>query len=656
MNRIILTLVVLLFPVFALAQDDFGFPFGKIAYADFDLKAYPGDTAAEAYVIKEVAEAHFDYDNIGKIIFTYHTKIRILQQSGAGRGDISVLLRKSGADKEEIKGFWASAYNLVNNKIEESRWDPKSLFIERNDGYDVAKFAIPNVRAGSVIEYRYVIESPFTYNFRTWEFQSDIPKVYCEFWTVIPANFVFNITLRGYLQLTERNDAIVDNCIIRSGAESNCVSTRYIMKDVPAFREEEYMVAKGNYLSAINFELAEYRRFNGGVDKYTREWKDADEELKQQESFGLQLKRGRNVFQGLLDESVLSEADPLKKAMKIYDLVKFGMKWNGVRGAYTDVGIKRAVETRTGNVADINLALVVALREAGLEADPVMLATRDREQPKELHPVLNDFNYVVARLKVGEKQYLLDAVDHLLPFGLISEDCYNGKGRVIAESGSYWIDLKPTDRKRIVSQINLKLSTEGVMTGTITHSYYGYAAVDQRRKMLGFNDEKSYVDQVKAKNHALEVKGYQRTMEADLSKAISETYTVEIAAFDSPTATHFLFNPLFENRMVSNPFKTEARIYPVDFGVPQEQNIIVAVEYPDNFEVSSVPDKVGLALPNAGGRYVYGAVTDGKKLSISNLMTISRAIYSPEEYPFLRELYARRIQAENADIIFQRKK
>jgi hypothetical protein len=660
MNRITLTLVILLCPVFALAQENYGFPFGKTTYAEIDLKTFPADTSAEAYVIKELAEAHVDYETNNRIIFTYHAKVKILKQSGASRGDIIVLLGKafSGSNKEDIRSVQASAFNLVNNKIEETKIDPKSVFIERNGKkrYDEAKFAIPNVRQGTIIEYQYTIVSPFLRNFRRWEFQSDIPKVYSEYWTVIPGNYVYNISLRGYLNLTDKKDDIIQGCIeAGNGGSAACASTRYVMKNIPAFKAEEYMTAKENYMSAINFELSELRHWDGRVDRITKEWKDADEELKMDDRFGQQLRKSRNVFEGRLDASILSETDPMKKAMKVFDYVKFSLNWNDTYGAYTEVGVKRVVEEKKGNVADINLALIAALRQADLYAEPVMLATRHIERPVELYPVLTDFNYVVAKLNLGDKFYLLDAVDDFNPFGLISEFCYNGKGRVISEAGSYWIDLKPADRSRIVTQVNFKLSKEGMMNGTVTHTYYGYAGVDQRKKLIDFSDEKTYVADVKSKNHQLEITSYTRTMEDDLLKPLVEVFGVEINVFDAQQ-THYLFNPFFNGRLDKNPFVTEKRNFPVDYGVPLERTLIVLIEYPENVEITSLPDKVGMVLPNSGGKYIYAALADGSKLSINNVFSISKPIYQPEEYPFLRELYARRIQAESADIIFQKKK
>ncbi|HMJ69579.1 MAG TPA: hypothetical protein VK508_11805 [Cyclobacteriaceae bacterium] len=660
MTRITLTLVVLLSPVLALAQDDTYFTFGKVTYAEIDKKTYPADTSAEAYVIKELAEAHVDYETNNKLIFTYHVKVKVLKQAGARLGDILVLLRKgAGSAKEEIRAVQASAFNLVNNKIEETKMEYSAVFVERNGKkrHDEAKFVIPNVRAGTIIEYKYEIESPFLYNFRKWEFQTDIPKMHSEYWTIIPGNYVYNITLRGYLKITETKEDVIQKCVTSGGgASAACASTRYIMKDIPAFKEEEHMTAKENYMSSINFELSEVRHWDGRINKITKEWKDADEELRQDEKFGQQLRKNRDTFEDRLVASILSDADPLSKAKKVYDHVKFAMVWNDYYGAYTDVGIKKALEEKKGNVADINLALVAALRYAGFDADPVMLATRHIERPIEIHPVLNDFNYVIAKLTLGDKVYLLDAVDDYLPFGTISEFCYNGNGRVISEKGSYWMEIKPTDRDRIVTLIILKLSKEGMMNGTITYTYYGYANVDQRKTMLGFTDEKAYLDEVKSNSHDMGIASYTRTMDDDVSKPVVEIFTVEIPAFDSPATSHFLFNPFFTRRLESNPFKTETRNFPVDYGVPIDRNLIVTIEYPDNIEVTSLPDKIGVALPNAGGKYIYAAQADGTKLVINNLLSITKPMYSPEEYPYLRELYARRIQAENADIIFQKKK
>src|SRR3546814_5231157 len=91
----------------------------------------------------------------------------------------------------------------------------------------------------------------------------------------------------------------------------------------------------------------------------------------------------------------------------------------------------KALERRSGNICDINLALIAGLSAAGLDGEAVILSTRDNGVVNDLHPVLSDFNYVVAKVNIGDAHYLLDASDPLLPFGLLPLHCINGKARVI---------------------------------------------------------------------------------------------------------------------------------------------------------------------------------------------------------------------------------
>ncbi len=656
MRNLILTLFVLC-PIIGFSQEYYSFPYGRATFSDFDLKSYPSDTSATAYVIKELAEAHIDYETNNRLIFTYHVKIRILKKEAVERANISVLLRKSAGSKEEIRDVVGSSFDLVNNRIVETKLNSKDVFLEKNGKYyDEAKFAIPNAQVGGVIEYMYTIVSPYLFNFRRWEFQSDLPKMHSEYWTVIPANYVYNVSLRGPFQLADHKTEIVKDCINSgNGSVAECSRNKYLMKDIPAFKEEEFMTAKQNFMSAINFELSEVKHWDGRVDRVTKEWKDADLELKLDANFGTQIKRGDDVVGSAVDVVIAGETDPLAKAKKIFDFVKFHYDWDGSRGYFSE-SLKKAFEEKTGNVGDINLTLLASLRHAGLNADPVLLATRDIERPIEIHPVLSDFNYVIVRLTTGDKTYLLDATDDYLPFGTISTQCYNGKGRVMADAGSSWMEIKPTDRDRTMTQINLKLAEDGKVTGTIQRMYYGYAAIEKRKQLSEYKSTDEYVEKLRAKNHFMTIANYEQTVDnKDLSKAIVEKYGVEWSGFDSPQATHFLFNPILIEHDEKNPFKTEMRMFPVDYGVPVDVNITVTMELPANVEVSSVPDRVAVALPSSGGRYMYFAQVEPTKLAISNILSIAKPVYQPEEYPYLRELYSKMIQAQATDIVIKKK-
>ena len=180
------------------------------------------------------------------------------------------------------------------------------------------KFAIPNVRVGSVIEISYELESPFIFNFRNWEFQSDIPKIKSEYWATIPGNYLYNISLRGYLKLTKNENILIKDCFTPGGGgTADCSRYKWEIDNVPAFVEEDYMTEKSNFVSMINFELSEVDYIDGRKDRVTKEWKDADQELKSSDRFGVQLKRGKSIMDGHIDALLKNETDPLGKAQKI---------------------------------------------------------------------------------------------------------------------------------------------------------------------------------------------------------------------------------------------------------------------------------------------------------------------------------------------------
>ncbi|MEI9919161.1 MAG: transglutaminase domain-containing protein [Bacteroidota bacterium] len=654
--KILLTLLVIgLLPMVVTAQETIGFKYGQVTYRDLDATTYPADTSANAYVIYEFGKTMFDYDNINELIIDYHVKIKILRQEGLSQANIEIPLYKSNTREETIRDIYASSFNTVNGKIVETKLESRSIFTEKNGKYyNFTKFAIPNAKVGSVIEYQYRMRSPFIFNFRTWDFQSDIPKVVSEYHTIIPANFTFNVTLRGYLNLANHDSEIAAECFRVSGGTADCAISKYAMKDIPAFKDEEFMTAKANFLSSIRYELQQVKDFNGAINKYTKEWKDADQEFRNSADFGQQLKRGENVVEDKVKSITLGENDPLTKAKLIYDFVKFHYIWDEVYGLFTEYGIKKAFEEKKGNIADINLTLIVALRSAGFSVDPVALGTRGHGRPVELHPVMSDFNYVIAKLDLDGKTYLLDAVDDYLPFGSISLRCYNGIGRVLNSEGSYWMDIKPAERDRSATMISLSIADNGEMTGTITETYFGYAAVRQRKEMAEFQDEKSYLEKQKASNHFFTITSYERTGVDDLSKPVVEKFGVQLTAFD-PGAQHFLFNPFLVGRTETNPFKTDTRMFPVDFAVPLDRSITIVVDFPESFEVTSMPDKVGLAIPKAGGRYIFGAQVMGNKLTMNNVLGIARPVFAPEEYPYLKEIYSKMLQAQGADVIFKKK-
>ena len=659
MRVVQITLLLTTLSIAAVAQQ-YGFPFGKTLFDELTMTTYERDTTASAVVLNEFGNAYIDSENYN-LIFNYHVKIKILKKDGLSQADIAIPLYKSTTGKkEELKDIKASTFNLVNNRIEETSLDLRNIYTEDlNKYWDQKKFALPNVRVGSVIEIMYTIESPFIFNFRKWEFQADIPKIQSEYWARIPGNYIYNITLKGFLKLTKNENSLISKCItIGSGygaGSADCAQYKFAIKNIPAFIEEDYLTAKVNYLSAINFELSEIRHFDGRVDKITKEWKDAEQELKKEQRFGGQLRRGKDISQKI-NEVIAGITDPIEKARKIYDFIKTWYRWNDTYGYFSEFGIKKAFDTKTGNIGDINLSLIAALNFGGLSADPMLLSTRRNGLPTEIHPVRSEFNYVVARVLIGDQIFLLDASDPFLMFGMLPERCINGKGRVFTDKGSFWEEIKPKEKSKKITMLNLSLEQDGSFKGTIEHTYYGYRSVDQRKYIASFNSIDEYLNSVKKKLPSTEILSHEVKGFDDFESNITEKFEVVIEGFDDLNKNNLLLNPFFTDKIESNPFKSSERLYPVDFGIPMERTMILTLNIPTEFKLVGKPESNALVLPNAGGKFLFDITLRENQVQVNYSLAINKTVFHSQEYHYLKELFGRIIQTQQTDLVFSKRK
>jgi hypothetical protein len=656
MNRFLLALATALiaFSATANAQD---FDYGKFSHDELNSKSYKNDTSAHAVVLQEFGSARIvDADRI-TLDFDYHVRIKIFDNKGYDNGNIEIPIRVSSDSQEEITDIeGVTYYTNESGEAIKVALDKKNIFtVKDNQYWSTVKFAMPALHNGCVIEYKYHLRSPYFFKFKGWDFQSDIPKISSVYRVRIPAVYNYKISLRGSLPLLEGKQyepGIERDCFSINGIKADCSTFLFAMKDIPAFKEEEYMTSKRNFLSAMNFELEDYTNLSTGAKmKMSKEWKDVDRELKTHENFGSQIKK-KDYFQNKLIPVLAGKITELDKAHAVFHFIQKNIKWNGFLSAYSSDGIRNAFEKHTGNTADINLALITALKSAGINVEPVMISTRDHGQITKIYPVLSEFNYVVGRAEIGGKTYFLDATDPLLSFGLLPLRCLNDQGRVFSlDKPSYWVDFAPQSQSSTYA-LDFKLQENGKLKGTITTFLTGYDAYSKRKAIKQFNTIDEFVENFDEKMPKIKIHKFEIKNIDSLESALVEKYDVEIDVYDNMDAKKLSFNPFILTKISQNPFKLEERSYPVDRGMALTERVTLNIELPTNYKVEYSPKNVGLALPNNGGRFVTSFQTQGNNFNFSHIIQLNKAVYGPNEYPYLKELYNQIILSEKLDLIF----
>jgi len=659
MKRFFFTfLICIAFLKIAFGQD---FQYGAISNEDLDMKAYVKDTSAHAVVLREFGKTTFIVasDNYYKIRFEYHIKIKIFNDKGFDSGSVEIPAYFDNETYENVDDISGTTfYKDENGNVQRADLDQKNVYSEKVSKHWINyKFAMPALKKGCIIEYKYIIESPYWETLHKWEFQTNIPKIYSEYEVHIPAFWVYNASLRGSLKLTKSSAVVESKCFESRGASCDCSLLDNAMADIPAFDEEDYMTSGKNFKSAINFEEVEFTNPSTNEKHVrTKEWKDVDYQLKNDSYFGSQLKK-KSLFKDRLVPVITDKATDLEKAKAVYSYIQTSIKWNErSNGIYSIDGVSKTLDTHSGSVGDINISLIAALNAAGLNASAVLLSTRDNGTVNPLYPVISDFDYVVARVDIGDQNYLLDATDPLLSFGILPFKCLNDKGRVFSlDKPSYWMSLDLPQKEKTTRSFDLTLQEDGKVKGTITNYYSGYEAYKKRKSIKKFNSTDEYVEDLVSKLPKFKILKYNIINIDSLNMPLGETFEVEINLIDKATADKPTFNPFIMDRITTNPFKLAERSYPVDWGMASEERSILTMHLPPQYEVELPPQPISVILPNNGGKFLSSYDAVGNTFTFSDIIQFNKSIYSPAEYPYLKELYNKIISTEKAEMVFRKK-
>lgn len=659
--------ILLLLATFAYTTVLFGqlpnIKFGKVPLADVQMTIYPLDSSAEAVILYDHADIFFTMQDSPsgyyfKMTKDYHIRLKILKKSGLSQATREITFVKRGSmDKTEaILNIEGSTFNIENGSLIEDKLDKKMIFEEKimNDYYR-KKITFPNVKEGSVIEFKYRVETPFGVSIQpdTWYFQGNTPIAWSDYQIVIPSHFYYKITMGGYLPLFLNDQKEVNVDMGHTRYNTNGISYHFIVKDAPAFRNEPFITTPFDYLSKIDFELANYRLPTGEARDFVMDWENVDRTLLGYESFGGQLRKESVVKDELV--AVQSGGATDEKAKAIYNYVKNTYKWDENERFYSADGIKKAVTNKKGNSADINFVLLNLLAEVGYTVSPVILSTRTHGRISEQFPLIDRFNYTIVALEKEDNIVLLDATDPNIPFGILPRRCLNGIGRLVKKGGgSKFIPLNAQAKYVLIEEVNARVNADlGGIEGTYMMKLTGYAAYDFQ-EINKNKDEKKIAAEIQSKNSEWELSEFkfENKLDPDLASAISYQF---VPADVTPNPGMIYIEPMLGAKISENPFKANERIYPVDFGWTTTQSYLGKITIPTNYVIESKPADLVLLLPKKGGRFIYSVKYDDVEnaLIISSALSLAKTIYTAEDYHYLKEFYDRIVQKHTEQIVLK---
>lgn len=665
MKKIILAL---LFPVLLVAQE---YELGKVTLQELNQKNHPSDTSAVAAILFHKGKTYFDYVENSHFILVseIEIKIKIYKKEGLDWANKEIAYYVGGDEDESVIINKATTYNLVNGKIEKTKLNGEGEFKENvNKFWATKKITLPNVKEGSIIEYKYTVKSPYFSNLQDWKFQETIPVDYSEYKTIIPEYYSYNLYSRGSIKLNTIKDAkyrtidIYDKELAARGRNisyqntstkinlSENVTTIYAEK-VPALVEEDYTNNINNYLSSIQYQLASTQFPNKMAKVFSETWDGVAKNINESADFGEELKKDtyfEDDYIKLISGKDLSIED---KINTIFDFVQNHYKWNEMNGIYTDVGVNKAYKDRVGNVAEINITLIAMLRKAGLNANPIFLATRSRAI--NLFPSNTAYNYVICGIEMGDKMLFLDATDKNLKPNVLPTRALNYIGRLVRQnSTSIEVDLSPKSHSKKTIMILATIDNQSIK-GNLKETITENRAFNFRSKNSAISEE-TYLENIEKRLPGFEISEYKIENKTNPDEPVKEDYyftaTNEIEVINDK----LFFKPLMFYALDENPFKQDKRDYPVDFKYPTHDSYTITYNLPQGYVVESMPEKINIATEDNLATFSFLTGNMGNKIQIVSNFYINSSLVPADYYDSLKAFFNQVYLKMNEKIVLKK--
>lgn len=653
LNRFLVAFLLIFWNIYLLTGQAFLDPppveWGKISASDFEIDSkYLVDdpalvvicnfgqiyTTNNALLIESSSFANVE--TVSDYVRTdIHVRLKILNDDGLSKQNL-VVNYYSDDNREHIEKMEACSYTLASSgEIIKTETNQESAILTEsgNSGFSKLTLNIPDVRVGSIIEYRYSRIEHFTLTEESWTFQGSYPIIRSEFRIAFPQNRDYAVIRKGLLadQIHAEKSSL---CLYNPGRTYDHVM-KYWLTDIPALPDQPFVMSMNNYLTSVSVQLSKYYNWKTNENvSIISTWEALSDALQVQDNVGRQLNRSPELIDQLALE-FNQETDDYKRAKACYEYTQHHFVWNKETHRVPQQTVRQIIDSKTGSNADINLFLIALLRECNLDANYALISTRDNGWLNENYPFLNQFNSMVCEVKIKDQYFFIDASYPCCPFGTPPSEIIECRAMVAEKKGAalLTVDSGITYDKQVVVSITV---TPDSLTGKIQNKYQGYAAIEERNLFL--NDSAHY---------------FQNTFESEDTPNLVKTMQVNAQQYDKPFLTQVDFNwkiripdedkiqfapfDFFGN--YANPFQTDKRQFPVELNFPLKTVYKYTIMLPDGYKPEKLPKNINTTMPDQSASVIFNYQLMGNMLMIQAELIIDKIEFSPEEYTNLKTIY-----------------
>jgi len=606
------------------------------------MTAEPSAPGAPAiYLYRQV-----DRDDANNREVTYE-RIKILTEEGRKYADVEIPFLK---EKDRIRGIKARTVQADGTIVNfDSKVYEKTIVKAKGWKYLAETFTMPDVRVGSIIEYRYTDEIVSGY-------------VYDSYWTLSSelftrlARFSLKPTYFAPLQWSWPNGLPAGT---KPPSNEHGV-IRLETQNVPAFQTEDYMPPVRELKYRVDF-IYEIEAIETDPVKFWQKFGKARFER------GEDFLNKKKAMEEALASIVQPNDDADTKLRKIYARVQQMDNYSFEREK-TQQEAKREKRRNISKVDDVwkqaggygaalNYLFVGLVRAAGMEAYDVAVSTRDSYffNPRVMNT--SHLNNDVVLVRVGGKDLYFDPGTPHVPYGLLPWYESDVGGLRPAKDGGSWIQtpLPDSSESKIERKAELQLSDDGMLEGKLRVTYTGLQAFEMRRDGDDEDDasrKKILEDSVREVVPVnIEVSLTNKPDWDGSSPTFMAEYTIKIPGWVSGAGRRALMPTGLFSEGEKHVFEHANRVHPIYFHYLYSKVDDVTVTMPLGWKIGNLPapidqDRKGVA---------YTSKAEQREGSLHILRTLRMNVLQVDaaNYRVLRDFFQSVRSGDDQQIVLQ---
>jgi len=642
-------LVLLLIPLFIFAEKrpKNKMKFGKIPIEEFQITRTELDSTADAIILGDFHEYSMDYlPNLGlKNTIEVTRRIKILNKDGIDQmGNIIIRLYDGPGFSDKLSKFKACTYNLVNGKIVESKVDKDNYFIEKDEYWKKYKFAFPDVKEGSILEFTYIIITN-RLSFPTYYPQQKFPVLWSELVLRYLDGINFKYFVRGNSPILFQN---------RESRPDNFIVDTWIFSNVKPLKQESFMGPVINYRTNVNYELQNIAIDGVYYEEITTTWQEIAKDFLKSDHRGKLIDKKRYVDK-IIDQIAPEghQKNTLQLAKDALLAIRSDFKWSGYDRVIPSYYFNDVEKDKKGNSADMNILLMATLRELGVVTRPVMLSTRDNGMLIKSNPSLEDMNYLITSFDIDGERYFVDAATSYSGINELPAKCLNGEALILDMSNSAWVKL--SSKQSFSRQVFVQASFDEDLNikGVAQFKNKGYAAQRERENILDEGSSEEYIQNEIKNAGDFTITNMELNDIDENEKPLSKKYdfVLENELEEGDELIHF--SPILFPDFKENPFVKDHREFSIDFQYPYSLYYTYIYTIPEGYVIDEIPQTVRVSNVDQSINLLYSVSANKTTITVMQKFDIKNTIYFPQQYEDIKSFFDYFISQQSKPILLK---